>query len=103
MLSRLEWISLEDFMVQRVQEHVQARINDLAKFPDLGDGTYACLPHRVICLAVMWYKQCYEYTELYRSKFDALQETILTEEYRRLDIEYKHSVEVPVHTFFDVI
>lgn len=46
----------------------------------------------------MWYKQCFEYTELYRAKFDALQETIVTEECRRLDMEYKHSIEVCYNT-----
>lgn len=65
------WIKDEDYVVERIGQHLEARIELLKDVKELR-------------FAVDWMKEFVEYTYRYRAKLDATQESVITEELRRL-------------------
>ena len=70
-IDRCLWLKDEDFIVERIADHLRSRIEMLANVGELS-------------FAVEWMKEFLEYTERYRAKLDATQESVITEELRRL-------------------
>jgi hypothetical protein len=77
-IDRCLWIKDEDYVVERIGWHLQSRI-ELLK-----DDT------KDLQFAVDWMKEFLEYTQRYRAKLDATQESVFTEELRRLGQSLRH-------------
>lgn len=61
----------EDYVVERIAEHLRSRIELLSNVKELE-------------FSVEWMKEFLEYTDRYRAKLDATQESVITEELRRI-------------------
>lgn len=71
-IDRCLWIKDEDYIVERIGWHLQSRIELLKD--DSKDLQFA----------IDWMNEFLEYTYRYRAKLDATQESVFTEELRRL-------------------
>ena len=70
-VDRVEWLLDEDFVISRVMSHLELRKERVAK-------------EKRLHLAVEWFEEYYDYADRLRAKLDAMQETVLGEEVRRL-------------------
>jgi hypothetical protein len=73
-IQRCLWIKNEDFVVERIGFHLTSRLELIKEVKDLA-------------FATDWMNEFFEYTLRYRAKLDATQESVLTEELRRLGKE----------------
>lgn len=75
-MKRLEWVATEDFIVHRIRCSLEARLEAVKNVPDME-------------APIEWFVEYIRYVDHLRVKFDALQETILTEDIRRYSIDEK--------------
>jgi hypothetical protein len=67
----VEWLTDEDFVVARIMAHLQLRKERVKN-------------EKRLHLAVTWFDEYLEHADKLRAKLDAMQETVLTEEMRRI-------------------
>lgn len=70
-VARVEWLTDEDFVVSRIMDHLALRKERVKN-------------EKRLQLAVSWFDEYLDHADRLRAKFDAMQETVLTEEMRRI-------------------